>query len=87
MTVNLGGMPDVKSGANLNTVKLFRAQLRVFTMTDNVVQLRDFQNPKDLERLRQALEREAAEIMKEVVPYHGAGIDGMWIEPAKEPAK
>lgn len=36
-------------------------------MTDNVVQLRDFQNPKDLERLRQALEREAAEIMGEVL--------------------
>lgn len=53
-------------------------------MTAVVYQLRDFQNPKDLERLRQALEREAAEIMKEVVPFGGAGIDGM--ELGKEPA-
>jgi hypothetical protein len=50
-----------------------------------VVQLRDFQNPKDIERLRQALEREAAEILKEVVPYNGTGIDGMPYYP-KEPA-
>jgi hypothetical protein len=42
-----------------------------------VVQLRDFQNPKDLARLREALEREASEIMKEVAPYGGKGIDGM----------
>ena len=53
-------------------------------MTDNVVQLRDFQNPKDIERLRQALEREAAEIMREVVPYNGEGIEGMW--PKGSPA-
>jgi hypothetical protein len=54
-----------------------------------VVQLRDFQNPKDIERMRQALEREAAEIMAQVdgninVPYNGAGIDGM--DLGKEPA-
>jgi hypothetical protein len=49
-----------------------------------VVQLRDFQNPKDIERMRQALEREAAEIQVEMVPYHGAGIDGM--DLGKEPA-
>jgi hypothetical protein len=49
-----------------------------------LVQLRDYQNPKDIERLRQALEREAAEIQVEMVPYHGAGIDGM--DLGKEPA-
>jgi hypothetical protein len=55
-------------------------------MTAVVYQLRDFQNPKDIERLRQALEREAAEIMSQVemIPYHGAGIDGM--DLGKEPA-
>jgi hypothetical protein len=50
-----------------------------------VVQLRDFQNPRDIERMRQALEREAAEILSQVdgninVPYGGAGIDGMGLE-------
>jgi hypothetical protein len=55
-----------------------------------LVQLRDFQNPKDIERMRQALEREAAEIMSQVdgninVPYNGAGIDGMGLEKG-EPA-
>jgi hypothetical protein len=55
-----------------------------------VVQLRDFQNPKDIERMRQALEREAAEIVAEggstvVAPYGGAGIDGMGLEKG-EPA-
>jgi hypothetical protein len=51
----------------------------------DLIQLRDYQNPKDIERMRQALEREAAEIMAQVetVPYHGAGIDGMGLE--KEP--
>ncbi len=46
-------------------------------LTAQVIQLRDYQNPKDIERMRQALEREAAEIMSEVAPYGGAGIDGM----------
>jgi hypothetical protein len=32
----------------------------------DVVQLRGFQDPKTLERLRQALEREAAEILVQV---------------------
>jgi|GEM_PF-7111510 len=57
----------------------------------DLIQLRDFQNPKDLERMRQALEREAAAILQpfvetvgftdaspsEMIPYHGMGIDGM----------
>jgi hypothetical protein len=60
-------------------------------MTAVVYQLRDYQNSKDLERMRQALEREAAAILQpfvetvgftdtspsEMIPYHGAGIDGM----------
>jgi hypothetical protein len=56
----------------------------------DLIQLRDYQNPRDIERMRQALEREAAEIMSQVdgninVPYHGAGIDGMGLEKG-EPA-
>ena len=46
-------------------------------MTAKIYQLRDFQNPKDIKRLREALEREAAQIMAEVAPYGGAGIDGI----------
>jgi hypothetical protein len=60
-------------------------------MTAVVYQLRDYQNSKDLERMRQALEREAAEILSQVdtapsemVPYGGVGIDGMGF--GKEPA-
>jgi hypothetical protein len=60
-------------------------------MTATVYQIRDYQSSKDLERMRQALEREAAEILSQVdtapcemIPYHGAGIDGM--EFGKEPA-
>jgi hypothetical protein len=56
-------------------------------MTAVVYQLRDYQNSKDLERMRQALEREAAEILSQVdtapcemIPYHGASIDGMGLE-------
>jgi hypothetical protein len=60
-------------------------------MTAQIFQLRDYQNSKDLERMRQALEREAAVILQpfvetvgfadtspsEMIPYHGMGIDGM----------
>jgi hypothetical protein len=63
-------------------------------MTAQIFQLRDYQNSKDLERMRQALEREAAEILEQVeisgqvlgerALYGGAGIDGM--ELGKEPA-
>jgi hypothetical protein len=51
----------------------------------DLIQLRDYQNPRDIERMRQALEREAAEIMAQVetVPYHGAGIDGMGLEKSE----
>jgi hypothetical protein len=55
-------------------------------MSAQIYQLRDFQNPKDIERLRQALEREAQEIMSQI-PYGGAGIDGMpYYSPEKDPA-
>jgi hypothetical protein len=36
------------------------------TMTAQVYQIRDFQSKKDLERMRQALEKEAAEIMSQI---------------------
>ena len=51
-----------------------------------VVLFRDFQNPKDIERMQRELEKEAAAILvpfvettgfTEIVPYGGAGIDGM----------
>lgn len=49
-----------------------------------LVQLMECQNPKDIERLRKALEQEAASILSQVdtapsemVPYGGEGIDGM----------
>ncbi|MDE5451314.1 hypothetical protein GWE18_00285 [Bradyrhizobium sp. CSA112] len=50
-----------------------------------VVQLRDYQNPKDIERMRQAellaTQRAiVAAVSSETVPYNGAGIDGMGLE-------
>jgi hypothetical protein len=48
-------------------------------MTAVVYQIRDFQSKKDLERMRQALEKEAAEIMSQIP-------DGMKFEPSKDPA-
>jgi hypothetical protein len=41
-------------------------------MTAVVYQLRDYQNSKDLERMRQALEREAAEILVQVTTEQAA---------------
>jgi hypothetical protein len=46
-------------------------------MTAVVYKLRDYQNPRDIERLYADLEKEAAKIIAEVVPYEGKGIDGM----------
>jgi hypothetical protein len=40
-------------------------------MSAVVVQLRDYQNPKDIERMRQALEREAAAILQPFVETVG----------------
>ena len=49
-------------------------------MSAEVIQLRDYQNPRDIERLYADLEKQAAEIIAEVVPYNGAGTDGMGLE-------
>jgi hypothetical protein len=46
-------------------------------MSAEIIQLRDFQNPKDIERMQRELEKEAAKILAETVPYGGKGIDGM----------
>ena len=46
-------------------------------MTAQIIQLRDFQNPKDIERMQRELEKEAAKILAKTVPYGGQGIDGM----------
>lgn len=60
-------------------------------MTAEIYQIRDFQSAKERERMRQALEKEAAEILKQVdtgpsemIPFGVAGIDGMWTD--KDPA-
>jgi hypothetical protein len=56
-------------------------------MTAKVIQLRDFQNPKDIERMQRGLEKEAAAILAETAPYGGKGIDGMtFTAPDKDPA-
>jgi hypothetical protein len=49
-----------------------------------VVQLRDFQSQKDKERIREVLKEFADTAPCEMIPYHGAGIDGM--DLGKEPA-
>lgn len=46
-------------------------------MSAEIIQLRDFQNPKDIERMQRELEKEAAKILAETVPFGGKGIDGM----------
>jgi hypothetical protein len=50
-----------------------------------LVQLRDYQNQKDIERMRQAMEEGGTRpvIECESIPFKGAGIDGMGLE--KEP--
>ena len=64
-------------------------------MAATVYQIRDYQSAKELERMRKALEKEASEILapfvettgytdtspSEMIPYHGAGIDGMDLGP------
>jgi hypothetical protein len=58
-------------------------------MVAQVFNLRDYQSEKDRVRIAKM----AAEILRqidtspcEMVPYHGAGIDGMYIAPEKDPA-
>ena len=55
-------------------------------MTAVVYQIRDYQSKKDIERMQRELEKEAAAILAETVPFGGAGIDGMFIAPDKDPA-
>lgn len=58
-------------------------------MTAKVIQFRDYQNPKDIERLRQQM---AAEILSQIDTSpselsFGAGIDGIpYWAPEKDPA-
>lgn len=58
-------------------------------MTAQILQIRDFQNKKDIERMQnaQAIEQQALEIMNvalisESVPFGGQGIDGMFTDTA-----
>ena len=65
-------------------------------MSADVIQIRDYQSKKDLARMQAELERQAMEIANiafpsvfgtataEMVPYHAAGIDGMF--DGKDPA-
>jgi len=49
-------------------------------MTDNVVQIRDYQSKKDIERMQRELEKEAAAILAEAVP------GGQFTAPEQDPA-
>ena len=63
-------------------------------MTAQILQIRDYQSAKELERMRKALEKEASEILApfvettvytdtgpcETIPYGGTGIDGIWTD-------
>ncbi len=51
-------------------------------MTAEIIQIRDYQNKKDIERLYAEPFVDTAP--SEMIPYHGAGIDGMDLE--KDPA-
>ena len=53
-------------------------------MTAELYQIRDYQAKRAIERAHKELEKEAVKILREVdtspcemIPYHGAGIDGM----------
>ena len=57
-------------------------------MTAQILQIRDYQSAKELERMRKALEKEASEILQQVdtspsemIPFGGQGIDGMDLGP------
>lgn len=61
-------------------------------MTAEIVQIRDYQSKRAIERAHKELEKEAAKILtpfvettgftdtapSEMIPYHGSGIDGLW---------
>ena len=55
-------------------------------MTAKVIQIRDFQNKRDIERLYAELQPFVDTAPCEMIPYGGQGIDGMWIAPEKDPA-
>jgi hypothetical protein len=46
-------------------------------LTAIVYQIRDYQSAREIERMQRELEKEAAAILAETVPYGGQGIDGM----------
>ena len=54
-------------------------------MSAEILQIRDYQAKRAIERAHKELEKEAAKILSavdtspsEMIPYHGDGIDGMW---------
>jgi hypothetical protein len=61
-------------------------------MSAEIVQIRDYQSKRAIERAHKELEKEAAKILTpfvetvgftdtspcEMVPYHHSGIDGLW---------
>jgi hypothetical protein len=56
-------------------------------MTAVVYQIRDYQSAKEIERMQRELEKEAAAILSETVPFGGQGIDGMvFTAPDSDPA-
>lgn len=56
-------------------------------MTAQIYQIRDYQSPKDLERMRQQMAAEIKVDVPEMVHYHGQDIDGIpYYSPEKDPA-
>jgi hypothetical protein len=56
-------------------------------MTAVLYQIRDYQSAKEIERMQRELEKEAAAILSETVPFGGQGIDGMvFTAPDSDPA-
>jgi len=50
-------------------------------MSAEIIQIRDFQNKKDIERLYAELQPFVDTAPSEIIPYGGEGIDGMDVEP------
>jgi hypothetical protein len=46
-------------------------------MSAEIIQIRDYQNKKDIERLYAELQPFVDTAPSEMIPYHGQGIDGM----------
>jgi hypothetical protein len=49
-------------------------------MTAEIYKIRDYQSKRAIERAHKELEKEAAKILSETVPYGGQGIDGMKLD-------